>query len=115
MIQTAAELKIEIKRDPKNRGVWCGNRKLGSVGIAIRHGILFHGFSMNVNLSLEPFLWINPCGMEGVGVTSMERETRNRVNKEDVQRLLQKYFAAIFHIQPIYISLSRLEELLKTR
>ena len=112
MIQTAAEFKIEIKRNRKNRGVWCENRKLGSVGIAIRRGISFHGFSMNVNLSLEPFRWINPCGMEGVAVTSMEKETRNRVNEKDVQKLLQKYFAAVFHIDPIYSSLSQLEELL---
>jgi len=61
MIRTAADWGIKAGRNPINRGVWKKNNKLGSVGIAVRRGISFHGFAFNVNLSLEPFTWINPC------------------------------------------------------
>ncbi len=66
MIRTAAHWGVAAGRNPINRGVWVGNSKLGSIGVAIRHGISFHGFAFNVSLSLEPFGWINPCGLRGI-------------------------------------------------
>jgi lipoate-protein ligase B len=74
MIQTAAHWGIIATRSPLNRGIWVGGRKLGSLGIAVRRGIAFHGFALNVNMSLEPFGWINPCGLHGVRMTSIEQE-----------------------------------------
>lgn len=74
MIRTAAEWGVVAERNSLNRGVWAGGRKLGSVGIAIRRGISFHGFAFNVKPSLKPFGWINPCGLKGIEMTSLERE-----------------------------------------
>jgi lipoate-protein ligase B len=74
MIKAAACWGVHATRNPLNHGVWAGERKLGSLGIAIRRGIAFHGFALNVNVSLEPFDWINPCGLQGVKMTSIERE-----------------------------------------
>ena len=74
MIRAAARWGVRAGRNARNHGVWAGERKLGSLGIAIRRGIAFHGFALNVNVSLEPFGWINPCGMQGVEMTSIERE-----------------------------------------
>ena len=85
MINTAKDFEVTAFRDKRNRGIWVGNNKLGSVGIRIRHGITFHGLALNVNLSLEPFGWIQPCGLAGVGVTSIKQETGNTIDIEDVK------------------------------
>ena len=68
MIRTAAEWGVAAERNPVNRGIWVGNSKMGSIGIAIRRGITYHGLAFNVDVSLEPFGWINPCGLAGVGI-----------------------------------------------
>ena len=74
MLQVAADCVVKASRDPRNRGVWAGGRKLGSVGVAVRHGVAFHGLALNVVNDLEPFTWINPCGLAGVTMTSLTRE-----------------------------------------
>jgi lipoate-protein ligase B len=56
-------------------GVWCGERKIGSIGVHVSRGVTTHGFAVNVDNDLQPFEWIVPCGMEGVRMTSICRET----------------------------------------
>jgi len=75
MLRIAADQGVVAGRDPRNRGVWTGGRKLGSVGVAVRHGVAFHGLALNVANDLEPFTWINPCGLAGVTMTSLARES----------------------------------------
>ena len=103
MIRTAAHWGVRAVRNPMNHGVWVGNRKLGSIGIAIRRGISFHGFAFNVNVALAPFRWINPCGLEGIGMTSMEQEISHKLPMEDVRKVIQHNIAAIFqvHLAPV--------------
>ncbi len=43
-------------------GVFVGQRKIGSIGLRVRHGICYHGLALNVNMDLTPFSNINPCG-----------------------------------------------------
>ena len=74
MLQVAADCGVKASRDPRNRGIWTSGRKLGSVGVAVRHGVAFHGLALNVANDLEPFTWINPCGLAGVTMTSLTRE-----------------------------------------
>jgi lipoyl(octanoyl) transferase len=52
-------------------GVYVEGRKLASVGIRVRRGASFHGLAMNVNLDLEPFTRINPCGYQGLEMTQL--------------------------------------------
>ncbi len=99
MIRLAAVYGVQAGRDPRNHGVWVGNRKLGSVGIAIRHGISFHGLALNVNLALEPFSWVNPCGLQGVKMTSLQRETGRRpIETGDVKRNLKAILGILFQV-----------------
>ena len=74
MLRIAAYRGVVAGRDRRNRGVWTTGRKLGSVGVAVRHGVAFHGLALNVANDLEPFTWINPCGLAGVTMTSLTRE-----------------------------------------
>lgn len=74
MIRTAADFGVRAARHEKNRGVWIGSRKLGSVGIRVKRNISMHGLAFNVDPDLRPFSWVAPCGLEGVRVTSLAEE-----------------------------------------
>ena len=115
MIRSAGDFGIKSGRDPRNRGVWVGNNKLGSVGIAIRHGISFHGFAFNVNLNLEPFTWIHPCGLQEIGMTSIEKELSQKVPMADVRDSVKSHMEAIFGFEPESASLGNLQTLLQKR
>lgn len=108
MIRTAAEWGIKAARNPLNRGVWVGNNKLGSIGIAVRRGICFHGMALNVNISLEPFEWIHPCGLQDVGVTSMERELACKLSMKQIRETIKCHLKAVFDVN---LMMTRLEEL----
>jgi lipoyl(octanoyl) transferase len=56
-------------------GVWVEDRKIASVGIHVSRGVSTHGFAVNVENDLQPFSWIVPCGLDGVVMTSLVRET----------------------------------------
>jgi len=56
-------------------GVWVGERKIASIGVHVARGVTTHGFAVNVENDLQPFQWIVPCGLEGVQMTSLIRET----------------------------------------
>ncbi len=88
MLSVVTRFGIEATTDPRNRGIWIGDRKLGSIGIAVRRSITFHGLALNVNTDLRPFSWINPCGLSGVSMTSMVEELGRQVDTAAVQELL---------------------------
>jgi lipoyl(octanoyl) transferase len=71
VIQLAAEFGVaaEARRDAP--GIYVAGKKLGSVGIRIRRHASYHGLAVNVNLDLEPFRRINPCGYEGLQMTQL--------------------------------------------
>jgi lipoyl(octanoyl) transferase len=56
-------------------GVWVEDRKIASIGVHLSRGVTMHGFAVNVENDLEPFDWIVPCGLDGVQMTSLIRET----------------------------------------
>ncbi len=96
MIRLSADYGVEAVRDARNRGVWTGGRKLGSVGIALRHGVAFHGLAVNVQPSLEAFSWIHPCGLMDVRVTSLARELERDLPMEDAKVRLEGHLAQVF-------------------
>ncbi len=113
MIRTARDWGIAAERNPLNRGVWVGNSKLGSVGIAIRRGISFHGAAFNVNLSLEPFKWINPCGLQDITVTSLEQQLSRRVFMNDVRESLKHHLSAVLGVELVMKNYSELQRILE--
>jgi lipoyl(octanoyl) transferase len=52
-------------------GVYIDGVKIASLGLRIRRGKSFHGLSFNINMDLEPFQRINPCGFKGLQVTNL--------------------------------------------
>jgi lipoyl(octanoyl) transferase len=59
-------------------GVWVGDRKIASIGVHFSKGVTTHGFAVNVECDLQPFEWVVPCGLPGVRMTSLIRETGRR-------------------------------------
>lgn len=90
MIQTARKLGVDTTRDELNRGVWARGKKLGNVGVAISRDISFHGFSLNINVSIEPFRWINPCGLKHIQITTLEMEGAGGVTVQKVRRIIKR-------------------------
>jgi lipoyl(octanoyl) transferase len=60
---------------PDFTGVWVGERKIASIGVHVARGVTTHGFAVNVENDLQPFTYVVPCGLDGVQMTSLIRET----------------------------------------
>ena len=88
MVRTAGSWEVAAAGNADFRGAWVGRRKLGSVGVTVRRGITFHGLALNVNTDLEPFGWINPCGIQGCTMTSLARETGRDLDMTRVRQRL---------------------------
>ncbi len=71
-------------------GVWVGTHKICSIGYAIKGFSTLHGVGLNINTDLSKFESIMPCGMKSTVMTSMEKETGNKINEEDVRESLKK-------------------------
>lgn len=71
MIDTLEDWNIHAQRREGAPGVYVGGAKIGALGIRVRHGCTFHGLAFNIAMDLEPFRRINPCGYQGLEVTSM--------------------------------------------
>jgi lipoyl(octanoyl) transferase len=71
VVRYAAQLGVTAAARPEAPGVYVTGSKLASVGIRIRRGASYHGLALNVNLDLEPFSRINPCGFAGLPVTRL--------------------------------------------
>jgi lipoyl(octanoyl) transferase len=79
LVAALAEEGIAARARPEDgpdfTGVWVGDRKIASIGVHVARAITTHGFAVNVENDLEPFEWIVPCGLDGVRMTSLGRET----------------------------------------
>jgi lipoyl(octanoyl) transferase len=70
----AEEFGLQAQADPKAPGVYVEGRKIAALGLRVRKGCTFHGLSLNIDCDLEPFARINPCGFQGLTVTSLQQE-----------------------------------------
>lgn len=95
MRATAAHFGVAAVRSARNPGVWVGPRKLGSVGLCLRRGVAFHGLALNAVNDLTPFGWVNPCGLAGVEMTSLARETGRPIAMAAVREAFKAAFAAM--------------------
>lgn len=99
MVQTAASFGVTAHRRAANRGVWCGDKKLGSVGIALKRWTSYHGLALNIDMDMTPFGWINPCGLKNVSVTSLALETGSKISLGKARTALRHAFTKLFGIE----------------
>ncbi len=93
--QVAATFGVETHTRKGYTGVWVEDRKLASIGIAVKRWVTLHGFGLNVCNDLTPFSWIVPCGLTGVRMTSLEAETGKPLDWDKVLEETCKAFCAI--------------------
>jgi lipoyl(octanoyl) transferase len=96
LIRTVADYGITAQRVEGRRGIWVGNDKIAAIGVRIARWVTSHGWALNVSTNLEHFRLITPCGLQGTGVTSIEKETGRRVPMEEVREALVRHFAEVF-------------------
>lgn len=103
LILSLNEFGIKAVAKPKLVGVWVGDEKIASIGIAIKKWVTFHGFALNVNTDLSFFDLIRPCGLKNVKMTSMEKILGKKINlnqvKEQIKFNLEKVFSKKFRKQ----------------
>ncbi len=67
---------IESQILEKYIGIWVGDKKICSIGMAVKEKVSLHGFALNVNNDLTPFSYIIPCGLKDKKVTSIYEEIK---------------------------------------
>ena len=96
LLRTCRDFGIDASRDGPERGVWIGDKKIGSIGLAVRRSVTFHGFALNVTTDLREFLKIRPCGHHGGIMTSMEKCLGRAIDLEDVKASVIVHFQGVF-------------------
>lgn len=88
---------VEAGRKEGLTGVWTQGRKIASIGVHARGWVTWHGFALNVTNDLAYFDLIVPCGIQGVVMTSVERELGGRApSPEDARRDVVRAFRELF-------------------
>jgi lipoyl(octanoyl) transferase len=81
-------------------GVYVNNAKIAALGLRIRKSCSFHGLALNVDMDLEPFNRINPCGYEGLEITQLKNFIEDVEINEVTVNLQQRLMSNIlFHTQ----------------
>ena len=71
VIATLAQYGVPGERQSGMPGVYVGGAKIAALGLKVKQGCCYHGLSLNVDMDLAPFAGINPCGYQGLRVTSL--------------------------------------------
>jgi lipoyl(octanoyl) transferase len=71
IIQVCAQFGVEGERREGAPGIYVAGAKIAALGLRVRRGCSFHGLAFNIDMDLEPFGRINPCGFQGLEVTQL--------------------------------------------
>lgn len=102
IVLTIAEYGLKGERSAGETGVWLDAnvkgkaRKICAMGIRCSRWITMHGFALNVNVDLNYFNFITPCGIVDKSVTSIEKELGHKVSFDEVKQRLIKHFENVF-------------------
>ncbi len=91
VVDLSAEYEVKAAARADAPGVYVDGDKLASVGLRIRRGSSFHGMALNVDVELEPFTRINPCGYSELQMTDLRRLGVDLSLEESAQKLLPHF------------------------
>jgi lipoate-protein ligase B len=114
VINALADFSIQADRIEGLRGVWVGKEKIASIGIAVRKGITFHGLALNYDPDFSHFEMINPCGLEGVKMTSISKITATPTNLVLLRKVLAGHLSKLFNLELHPWSLGQATALINT-
>jgi len=91
------QLGVRSRRRKGFPGLWVGDRKIASIGARVSKFITYHGMAINIQNDLSIFDYIVPCGLDGVEMTSVHKESGRRLSMSQVEekltQLLIKHFS----------------------
>jgi lipoyl(octanoyl) transferase len=96
LADAGVEARARADDGPDFTGVWTGDRKIASIGVHVARGVTTHGFAINVDNDLEPFAWVVPCGLDGVRMTSVLRESAPPPSLSTMRERVAARFAEAF-------------------
>jgi len=108
IILTLEPFGIAAGRNAGYTGVWTKSRKIASIGVHARDWVTWHGFALNVTTDLSYFDIIVPCGIPGVVMTSIEKETGRKEKMDDVAARFTGGFSELFALESFETSYSDL-------
>lgn len=76
LIEVLSHFGLQARRDEEHTGVWIEERKIASIGIAVRRWVTYHGLALNVSNNLQLTRQIKPCGFDGGLMTSLAAENK---------------------------------------
>jgi lipoyl(octanoyl) transferase len=97
IIKTLSFYGIESTRFEGATGVWLETgtprvRKICAIGVRISRYVSMHGYALNVNTDLKYFSYINPCGFQDKGVTTMQKELGKEIDMNEVKAEFNQQF-----------------------
>jgi len=95
IIRTVAAFGVIGERVRGSPGVWVGGAKIAAVGVTVKRRVTMHGMALNVSTDLEPFSWINPCGL-GRPVTALSLETGRPISVDEVAPEYARRFGEVY-------------------
>jgi lipoyl(octanoyl) transferase len=111
LAQEAISARARPEDGPDFTGVWVEDRKIASIGVHVARGVTTHGFAVNVENDLQPFSYIVPCGLDGVQMTSIIKETHRLAGQMKCFRRRAAFqVAEALGRRQRLVSLARLEE-----
>lgn len=99
IIRTLSEYGICPRRKKGYTGVWVGDEKIASIGIAVSRWVTYYGLAINIANDLSYFDYINPCGIENCRMTSVAKLIGPDVDAEDVKIRIIKQFKLVFGME----------------
>jgi lipoyl(octanoyl) transferase len=96
VIGVLAELDIEGRREEGLTGVWVGDLKIASIGVAVRRWVTWHGLALNVHTDLGAFGGFSPCGLDPKVMTRMADHADMPPGTTLVEVLLVKHVCEVF-------------------
>ena len=97
IIRTLNDFGIKSCRDRNHAGVWVRDKEIAAIGLRISRWVSMHGFALNVNIDLEQFSLINPCGFSNRKATSISNLLSQDVAMETVIERLLVRFSEVFN------------------
>lgn len=99
VIRSLAEVQIEGRREPGKTGVWIGDHKVASMGVAVRRWVTWHGLALNVHTDLAAFSSFRPCGLEAQVMTRVADHADIPPANLLFEILIVKHFQAVFGLE----------------
>ncbi len=96
IIRTLNDFCIKSRRDVTHAGIWVKNEEIAAIGIGLKRWVSMHGVALNVNINLQQFSLINPCGFTNRKATSMSSLLSQDIPMKEVIEKFLARFSEVF-------------------